>query len=147
MTQSLPVSLRQAWLLALPVWGLMGLLPGLELRAPANLVALLSLVLLQPLLEELVFRGLLQGLALRWLSLGGRTLRCGPFSVANLLVTAAFVAMHLGVQPLAWALAVAPPSLVLGHLREKYQRLGPVILTHAYYNAGFAVTALLAGPL
>lgn len=141
------MSLRQAWLLALPVWGLMGLLPGLELRAPANLVALLSLVLLQPLLEELVFRGLLQGLALRWLSLGGHTLRCGPFSVANLLVTAAFVAMHLGVQPLAWALAVAPPSLVLGHLREKYQRLGPVILTHAYYNAGFAVTALLAGPL
>ena len=146
MRTSLPLSLLQAWLLALPVWTLMGLLPGLQLRAPTDLAAVLSLVLLQPLLEELVFRGLLQGLALHWLSPGGRILRCGPVSLANLLVTAAFVALHLGVQPLAWALAVAPPSLVLGHLREKYQRLGPVILTHAYYNAGFALTALLARP-
>ena len=135
-----------AWLMALPVWVLLGLLLGPQLRAPTQLTALLSLVLLQPLLEELVFRGLLQGVALRLLRRQGRVLRCGPVSLANLLVTAAFVALHLVVQPLPWALAVALPSLVLGHLREHCQSLGPVILTHAYYNAGFALTAVLAGP-
>jgi membrane protease YdiL (CAAX protease family) len=91
-----------------------------------------------PLLEELVFRGLLQG---RLLARTGR--RLGPVTLANGLTTLVFVALHLVAQPLAWALAVALPSLVLGHLRERLHSVWPAIGTHAFYNAGFALTALL----
>jgi membrane protease YdiL (CAAX protease family) len=57
--------------------------------------------------------------------------------VANVLVTVGFVALHLHAQPLAWALSVAGPSLVLGHLRERFGSVWPAMLVHAFYNAGF----------
>ena len=42
---------------------------------------------------------------------------------------------------LVWALAVALPSLVFGHLRERFSSVLPAILMHVTYNAGFALTA------
>jgi uncharacterized protein len=132
-----------AMLLALPVWLALGLLFGPHLRAPAGWLAWASLVLVQPLLEELVFRGLLQGQALAWLQRGGRPMRLGPLTLAHVLVTVAFVAMHLRAQPLAWALAVAVPSLVFGHLRERFGSAWPAVWLHAFYNAGFGITAWL----
>lgn len=133
-----------ATLLALPVWLALGLLFGPHLRAPVGWLAWASLVLVQPFLEELVFRGLLQGQALAWLQRGGRPWRLGPITLANALVTLAFVALHLRAQPLAWALAVAAPSLVFGHLRERFASVWPAVGLHAFYNAGFGLTAWLA---
>lgn len=98
-----------------------------------------SLVLVQPIAEELVFRGVLQGQLLR---LGG-TRRAGPFTLANLATSAAFVALHLASQPLAWALATAAPSLLLGHLRERFGSVWPAVVVHAIYNAGFGLVALV----
>lgn len=132
-----------ALLLALPVWLALGLLWGTHLRTPVGWLAWASLVLVQPLLEELVFRGQMQGQALVWLVRHGQPIRLGPFTLANVLVTAAFVALHLRAQPLAWALAVAVPSLVFGQLRERFGSVWPAVLLHAYYNAGFGVTAWL----
>ena len=132
-----------AVLLAIPVWLALGWLVGAPLRVPLGAWAWVSLVLVQPLLEELVFRGLLQGQALAWLQRGGRPMRLGPLTLANLLVTVAFVALHLRAQPLAWALAVAVPSLVFGHLRERFNSVWPAVGLHAYYNAGFGITAWL----
>lgn len=129
---------------ALPVWLALGLLIGPQMRAPAGWAAWVSLVLVQPLLEELVFRGILQGQALQLTSRGGQPRRLGPVTLANVLVTAGFVALHLRNQPLAWALAVAAPSLVFGHLRERYASVWPAVLVHAIYNAGFGLTAWLA---
>lgn len=123
---------------AVPVWLALGLWAAPWMRAPAGAWALLSFVLLMPLLEELVFRGLLQG---RLLAHTAR--RVGPVSLANALTTLAFVALHLVAQPPAWALAVALPSLVLGHLRERLHSVWPAIGVHVAYNAGFALTALL----
>jgi membrane protease YdiL (CAAX protease family) len=69
-------------------------------------------------------------------------------TLANVLVTVGFVALHLRSQPLAWALAVAAPSLVLGHLRERFGSVWPAMLVHVIYNAGFGLTAwLFAMPL
>jgi len=130
-------------LLALPVWAALGLLLGPHLRAPAGWLAWASLLLVQPFLEELVFRGLLQGQALRLITADGQPRRWGPLTIANILVTVAFVALHLRAQPLAWALAVAAPSLVLGHLRERTGSVWPPMLVHAFYNAGFGLTAWL----
>jgi membrane protease YdiL (CAAX protease family) len=135
--------LALALLAAIPVWLALAAWAGPQMRVPLGLWAWASLVLVQPLLEELVFRGLLQGQALAWLQRGGRPMRLGPLTLANVLVTVAFVALHLRAQPLAWALAVAVPSLVFGHLRERFNSVWPAVGLHAYYNAGFGITAWL----
>jgi hypothetical protein len=135
--------LALALLAAIPVWLALAAWAGPQMRVPLGLWAWASLVLVQPLLEELVFRGLLQGQALAWLRRGGQPMRLGPVSLANLLVTLAFVALHLRAQPLAWALAVAVPSLVFGHLRERFASVWPAVGLHAFYNAGFGLTAWL----
>jgi len=122
---------------ALPVWLMLGLLAGPQMRAPAGGLAWLSLVLVQPVAEELVFRGVLQGQLLR-LSEGRRV---AGLTLANLATTAGFVAVHLLAQPPAWALAVAAPSLLLGHLRERLGSVWPAVALHAFYNAGFGLTA------
>jgi membrane protease YdiL (CAAX protease family) len=129
-----------ALLLAVPVWAVLGLAAGPHLRDPSGGWAWASLVLVQPFAEELVFRGVLQGQLLR-LS-GGR--RVGAVTLANLATTAGFVAMHLLAQPPVWALAVAVPSLVFGHLRERLGSVWPAVAMHAIYNAGFGLTAWLA---
>lgn len=137
------VHLRAALVSALPVWIALAILAGPQMHAPNGWLAWASLILVQPLLEELVFRGLLQGQALRLIATNGQPRRLGPLTIANILVTVAFVALHLRAQPLVWALAVAAPSLVLGHLRERTGSVWPPVLVHAFYNAGFGLTAWL----
>jgi len=133
--------LLAAVLVALPLWLALGLFaPGL-LRAPAAGWAWVSLVLVQPLLEELVFRGILQGQLLR---LTAARRAAGPLSWANLAVSAAFAALHLPTQAPASALAVFFPSLVFGHLRERFGSVWPAVAVHAYYNLGLALTAWLS---
>ena len=90
--------------------------------------------------SELLFRGLLQGQLLRLSQHGEELRRIGPVTWANGLTTLAFVALHLSAQPLAWALAVAValPSLVFGHLRERFASVWPAVGLHMVYNAGFA---------
>ena len=132
-----------ALLVAVPAWAALGMLTGAHMRAPAGLWAWASLLLVQPILEELVFRGVLQGFLLRLSTVHDQPRRLGPVTVANVLVTIGFVALHLRAQPLAWALAVAGPSLLLGHLRERFTSVWPCVLVHAFYNAGFGLTAWL----
>lgn len=132
-----------ALLAAVPIWLALALWVGPAMRHPAGVSAWVSFIVIQPVLEELVFRGILQGQALRLSSRHGQALRLGPVTLANVLVTVGFVALHLRAQPLAWALAVAGPSLVLGHLRERMASVWPAMLVHAYYNAGFGLAALL----
>lgn len=133
-----------ALLVAPPVWLALALWAGTALRAPHGLWAWVSLLLVQPLQEELVFRGLWQGWLLEVLRRRDGPWRLGPLTLANVLVSAGFVLLHLRAQPLAWALAVAAPSLVLGQLRERYGSVWPPVLVHAFYNAGFGVAAWLA---
>ncbi len=136
--------LALAVLLAVPVWAALGLLAGPLLYVPSGWTAWVSFVLVYPVVEELVFRGILQGQVLQLTTRDGRARRAGPVSWANMLVTLAFVALHLRAQPLAWALAVAVPSLVLGHLRERFASVWPPVLVHAVYNAGFGLAGWLA---
>lgn len=129
-----------ALLLALPVWAALGLVAGPQLRVPSGAWAWTSLVLVQPVAEELVFRGVLQSQLLRLT----HERRAGFVTLANLATTAGFVAVHLLSQPPLWALAVAVPSLVFGHLRERLGSVWPAVAMHAVYNAGFGLTAWLA---
>jgi membrane protease YdiL (CAAX protease family) len=126
-----------AVLAAVPVWVALGFVAGDRMRPNDTLTALISLLVVQPIVEELVFRGVLQGhlLGRGWIR------RIGPVSSANVTATVAFAALHLLAQPPAWAIAVAVPSLVFGHLRERFASVLPSIVLHAIYNAGFAFTA------
>ncbi len=94
---------------------------------------LLQVIVLYPLAEELLFRGVLQPALAR--RLGGR--RWGPVSLANLLTTALFCLAHGVLRSAATAALVALPSLLFGHLRERYGGIGAPVALHIFYNAGF----------
>ena len=129
-----------ALLAALPVWFAIGLMARDYMQVAFTTAALVSFLVMQPVIEELAFRGALQGFLLQ----RGAARRVGPISFANLATTAAFVALHFTAQPPVWALAVVAPSLVFGHLRERFASVLPAIALHSIYNAGFAVTAWYA---
>jgi hypothetical protein len=78
-----------------------------------------------PIVEELFFRGLIQGAFTR---------RAGP--TAAIFVTALmFCFAHvLNEGPLA-PLVLFPPALVLGYLRHRYGRLAPGMIAHSTFNA------------
>lgn len=124
---------------ALPAWLLLGHLFGDRLHVPRDGAAWLGFVLTRPALEELVFRGVLQGQLRRW-----TRRRVGVISLANVLTSCVFAAAHLATQPVIWALAVFAPSLVFGHLRERFRSVLPSMVMHMVYNAGFAVVAWLS---
>ena len=96
---------------------------------------LLMACLIYPLLEEISFRGVLQG----WLA---HREAVGRFSVAgisgaNLLTSALFSAAHLIHHSPLWALLVVGPSLVYGWFRDRYQSVIPGLLLHILYNSGY----------
>ena len=121
---------------------LLGVLPGALARSALHgWTAWLSCILWQPVLEEAVFRGLLQGELLRrtW----GRYQWRGV-SAANLLSSLAFVAVHFVHHPPLWAASVLVPSLLFGWLRERHRGLGAPIALHVLFNAEFFGAAALA---
>ncbi len=133
---------RDPWLAAAiavapPVWWLLASHVGAARLASTS--TLLAAVTLYPLLEELCFRGLLQGWLLQHL---GHRRALWRLSTANLLTSLAFATAHLPSQPPAWAAATLLPSLVLGCARERYGCVLPAILLHTYYNAGLMLCAL-----
>lgn len=126
-----------AVLCALPVWlaGYLWFAPDFRgdwpLRHPRDL---LFLGLVYPLVEELLFRGLLQGWLLKHPGLRRR--RFG-LSGANLIVSTLFSALHLFAHPPLAAAAVMLPSLIFGHFRDRHGSLCAPILLHVYYNVGY----------
>lgn len=97
-----------------------------------QLFSALSLVIWQPLVEELLFRGIIQGqlLKLQWAKATVLKL-----SVANLLASFLFMLAHLAFHSPAWAAAVWVPSLVFGYFRDRYRHILPSLVLHAAYNA------------
>ena len=102
-----------------------------------TLTALLSLCLFQPVMEELIFRGVIQTelLRKRW----GQRNRAG-FSTANWITSVAFAALHFVSHPPLWAAAVLAPSLLFGYFRERHRSLYPPLALHIYYNTGYFLT-------
>jgi len=104
-------------------------------RAPA---LLLSLVLWQPCIEELLFRGVLQGELARWSPLARPWL---GLTAANGLAALAFALAHLVHQPPLWALSTLLPGLVFGWFRDRSGSVLPGLVLHAAFNAGFFTIA------
>jgi membrane protease YdiL (CAAX protease family) len=99
--------------------------------APLDFV---RLIVAYPLIEELAFRGVVQGVLLRWTH--ARAL-WGGVSLANGITSLLFVAIHFVYHPPLWAVAVLVPSLVFGYFRDRFARVTPAIFLHAFYNLIF----------
>ncbi len=90
--------------------------------------------LLYPVLEELTFRGVLQGALLRcaWATVT----RLG-LTQANWVCSFIFALFHLYSQNIIWSAAVFIPSLLFGFFRDKYKSTVPGIILHCIFNTGF----------
>lgn len=93
-----------------------------------------SLLLWQPCLEELLFRGVLQGL-LRETAWGKKCWR--GISWANVACASMFALAHLVYQPTLWAMATFVPGLIFGYFRDQTGSLWPSLLLHCVFNAAF----------
>jgi hypothetical protein len=93
----------------------------------------LTLALLYPVAEEIVFRGLLQE------ALASRLppYRLGPLTAANLTTSALFSGLHALTHPPLWAAGVFVPSLLFGFMKERHASLAAPVTLHAFYNAGY----------
>ena len=96
--------------------------------------AFLSVALWQPLLEELLFRGILQGYLLQSM---GRQKTCHGLSLANILTSLSFTLAHLTSHSISWSLLVLIPSLCFGFVRDRFESVYPSIILHAFYNTGY----------
>ncbi len=107
--------------------------PRLQLLWPGREpIRFMLLVLVYPVLEELVFRGLV----LEWLGRQVR-IRWGVLSLANVMTSLLFAALHLIHQSLLWSALVFWPSLLFGYAKERYQTLWAPIILHGWFNLGF----------
>ena len=100
---------------------------------------IVSLIVWQPLFEELLFRGLIQGQLIKrawgqraWLHI----------SAANVTTSMLFVVAHMFMNPPLFALTVFVPSLLYGFFREYCNSVYPSVLLHGAYN-GFVIAGLV----
>ena len=130
---------RAAVIAALLFWAALYFVePGVR-SGPSNGIypGLLLLGVVYPVLEELAFRGLLQG-KLSQYEMGSRTVV--GISYANLATSLLFVFCHLWGHTVLWALATFFPSIVFGYFKDKYQSVTPTIVIHVYFNVGYFLT-------
>ncbi len=96
--------------------------------------AFLSAALWQPLFEELLFRGIVQGYLLQ--SMAGQKTWFG-LSISNLLTSFVFTLAHLTSHSIWWSLLVFVPSLCFGFVRDRFGSVYSSIALHAFYNTGY----------
>ncbi len=110
---------------------------GLKHNGPREfeIYGFLVMVILYPLLEEIVFRGIFQP----WISfrVSGGLL---GVSFANMLTSILFSISHLVYHDPIWALGTFFPSLAFGFCLERYKTLQAPIVLHCLYNAGYFIT-------
>lgn len=94
----------------------------------------LSVALWQPLCEELLFRGLIQGHLME--SMPKRKTWLG-LSISNLLTSCLFSLAHLANHSVSWSLLVFLPSLCFGFVRDRFGSVYPSIILHVFYNGGY----------
>lgn len=126
------------WLLAL---GPIAWLPMIEVTTfqllPWHAIwstAFLSVALWQPLFEELLFRGIVQGHLLQSRS---RQRTWFGLSISNLLTSFLFSLAHLASHSILWSLLVLVPSLCFGFVRDRFGSVYPSIALHVFYNTGY----------
>ncbi len=108
--------------------------------ASALIISGLILCVGAPVVEELYFRGLVQGAFTARLGVGwGIVLQAGFFGVAH-------VQPDLGLPNVTVVVSIAAFGLVQGWMRNRFGRLGPGIVTHSLFNlVGFLIIVASGG--
>lgn len=115
--------------------------PDTSLAHPSlSLLFFLKVILVFPLLEEYLFRGVLQdALANRpW----GKHRVCRVFSSANIITSLVFTAAHTLYHSPLWAASVFIPSLLFGCFKDQYGTITYSVLLHMLFNGGYYVWVL-----
>jgi len=125
---------RQFWAAILAAFIVLGLLCFFDLNySKTNLdeINIFYVLLLYPILEELVFRGLIQDF------LHSKTFKYNywkSLTLANILTSALFAVMHLVNHDIFWAFLVFFPSLVFGYFKDKTGNVKTSMVLHIFYN-------------
>jgi membrane protease YdiL (CAAX protease family) len=94
-------------------------------------IKVILLFLLIPVVEEIIFRGILQ----TWLrTLTWFKLAKFEISLANITTSCLFSVFHIWQHPLFLFPGYLLVSLVLGYYREKYKGMWIPICLHSYFN-------------
>jgi len=124
------------------VWVMLDWVKPYPAEFEIGLLPLLSLIIWQPLVEEVLFRGIIQGQFARrdwgkrsWLGISG----------ANVAASVLFAAIHLINSSPLFALSVIAPSLVFGYFRDYCNSVYPSIIIHSAYNAMVFAGLILYG--
>jgi len=102
--------------------------------AVAGPSTLFKWLLWSPVLEELLFRGVVQGQLQRYFHSSSNVL---GLSRANWITSVLFTSIHFLHHPPLWAASVLFPSLVFGFFRDRHDSVVPSIVLHCIYNAQF----------
>jgi CAAX protease family protein len=106
----------------------------------------LTMLALWSVLEEIVFRGLLQPALARAFERRQMPMGSTPLTPANLVASVLFAAFHLWRHPRAVALGVFPVSLLYGKARELSGHWWPAAVLHLGFNVAlYAASWGLAG--
>lgn len=102
----------------------------------------LAIILWQPFIEEVLFRGIIQGqLSLRkW---GGKEIF--KISAANIVTSVLFVGLHLVNYFHVWSLTIFIPSLLFGYFRDEFHSVYPSFFLHSAYNLMVVLGLLFHG--
>ena len=95
------------------------------------------LCLASPLLEEYVFRGWIYEAARQHWPSAWPTQASISISTANLVTSGFFVVAHTLLREPLVGVMVLIPSLYLGLLRDRYNKVSICIGTHAFWNIGW----------
>jgi len=101
-------------------------------RVSFDTKALFFLIIFYPVIEEFAFRGVIQEF------IASKAKQFRPFfyvTIANIVTSLLFVAMHFVHHPPLWAILVFVPSLIFGYFKEQYGHIGVSIFLHMFYNA------------
>ena len=121
------------------VW--LTIVPTFSIQDKSVTILLFTGIIYYPVLEEILFRGIIQG----WFSKQSWGKRIFlNLTIANWLTSLLFVVAHFWYQPVLWAFLVIAPSLVYGFFKDRYSNIYPSIILHALYNGGFLLVNLMA---
>lgn len=113
---------------------------SISLQRINSVPILLLVVLVYPVCEEIIFRGLLQGELLKVEFIASQRWR---MFLVNVSVSICFAVVHAWYFNTPWAMLVFFPSLIFGCFFQWKRRLTIPIVLHGWYN----LVGLLLPPL
>ena len=114
----------------IPFWLFLG--AGNISWAAEQSTALITVCLIYPIAEELLFRGTIQ----RWLNSKSRHV-FWHVSLANVLTSILFMLSHFVNHSPLWALATFIPSLAFGYIMDRHKTVLAPAALHISYNLGY----------